>query len=71
VAITRRAGPAFYARIVLQLPGGGLGSVDSRPSDALGLALQLSAPLYVANSVLQVGWLQGLGAAARPHDLSG
>ncbi len=52
--LTRQMGPVFYARIVLRLPSGSLCSLDSRPSDALALALQLQAPLYVANSVAQV-----------------
>lgn len=52
--LTRQMGPVFYARIVLRLPSGSLCSVDSRPSDALALALQLQAPLFVANSVAQV-----------------
>ena len=70
MVLTRQAGPVFYARIVLRLPGGGLSSIDSRPSDALALALQLSAPLFVASSILQVGgscWLSCACCLALQH----
>jgi len=51
VRIHRLAEETFYAQIVLQ---GTLGeqTVDSRPSDCIALALELSAPIYVASDVL-------------------
>ena len=42
----------FYALIWLE-KGGELISVDSRPSDALALALRHDCPIYVAEQVLQ------------------
>ena len=42
----------FYARIWLEREGK-LMSVDSRPSDALAVALRLDCPIYVEDSVLQ------------------
>ncbi len=42
----------FYARIWLERDGR-LMSVDSRPSDALAVALRLDCPIYVEDSVLQ------------------
>ena len=49
--IHRLAEETFYAQVVLQ---GALGEqvVDSRPSDSIALALELSAPIYVASDVL-------------------
>ena len=59
VVITRRVGGGggtYYARIVLNLPGGApeaprLVSVDSRPSDSIALALQAGAALFVAKDL--------------------
>lgn len=41
----------FYARIVLNVDGGVL-EVDSRPSDALALAVRAGVPIYAEDSVL-------------------
>jgi len=41
----------FYARIILNVDGGQM-EVDSRPSDALALAVRVDAPVYVEESVL-------------------
>ena len=41
----------FYAKIILNIDGGQI-EVDSRPSDALALAVRVDAPIYVEESVL-------------------
>jgi len=41
----------FYAKIILNVDGGQI-EVDSRPSDALALAVRVEAPIYVEESVL-------------------
>ena len=41
----------FYAKINLDIDGGKM-EVDSRPSDALALAVRVDAPIYVEESVL-------------------
>ncbi len=41
----------FYALIYLRI-GGELVAVDSRPSDAIALALRVRAPIYVDDSVI-------------------
>ncbi|MDQ7029167.1 MAG: bifunctional nuclease family protein [Ardenticatenia bacterium] len=41
----------FYARIVLAVNGQEI-EVDSRPSDAIALAVRVDAPIYVAEHVL-------------------
>ena len=42
----------FYAEIHLRMGGKDL-TLDSRPSDAIALALRVSAPVFVAESVLE------------------
>ncbi len=41
----------FYAKIILNVDGG-LIEVDSRPSDALALAVRVEVPIYVEETVL-------------------
>ena len=41
----------FYARIILNVDGGQM-EVDSRPSDALALAVRAEVPIYVEEAVL-------------------
>jgi hypothetical protein len=41
----------FYAKIILNVDGGRM-EVDSRPSDALALAVRVEAPIFVEESVL-------------------
>jgi hypothetical protein len=41
----------FYAKIVLNVRGGQTG-IDSRPSDALALAVRVEAPIYVEEPIL-------------------
>lgn len=42
----------FYAEITLNLGSGKVVKIDSRPSDAMALALRAKAPIYVAESVM-------------------
>ena len=41
----------FYAKIILNVDGGQM-EVDSRPSDALAMAVRTSVPIYVEEAVL-------------------
>ena len=41
----------FYAKIVLNVDGGVI-EIDSRPSDALALAVRVEVPIYVEDTVL-------------------
>ena len=41
----------FYAKIILNVDGGQM-EIDSRPSDALALAVRTDSPIYVEESVL-------------------
>ena len=51
VVITQLLGDTFYAKIVLNKEGQIL-EVDSRPSDAIALALRAEVPVYADESVL-------------------
>jgi len=51
VIINDLADDIFYARLVLDADGRHV-EVDSRPSDAIALAVRAKAPIYVAESVL-------------------
>jgi uncharacterized protein len=51
VEVTELQAGTFLAELALQAPGGGR-SLDSRPSDAIALALRVHAPLFVSEAVL-------------------
>jgi bifunctional DNase/RNase len=42
----------FFAKIVLEVRGGTV-EIDSRPSDAVALAVRMDAPIYVADDVME------------------
>ncbi len=56
VAVVRLVERTFYGEIALKQSNGGAGGrdrrVDSRPSDAIALAVRLEAPIYVSKAVL-------------------
>jgi len=53
VVVTELRDDTFYAVIWLDR-GGEIISIDSRPSDALALALRMDCPIYVEDEVLKV-----------------
>ena len=52
VEVTDLIDNTYFARIYFQLDEKGY-SVDSRPSDAIALAIRTTTPIFVANSVLE------------------
>lgn len=52
IVVTELKDDTFYARIWLRRNGNTL-TIDSRPSDALALALRTDAPIYVNDEVLK------------------
>ena len=52
ILITELRDRTFFARLVLQRNGESV-EVDSRPSDAIALAIQMQAPIYVAEEILE------------------
>ena len=51
IIVSELKNDTFYAKITLDVDGGQM-EVDSRPSDALALAVRVEAPVYVEDSVL-------------------
>jgi uncharacterized protein len=51
ISVTELRENTYYAVITLQINGSEL-EVDSRPSDALALAVRTNAPIYVADQVI-------------------
>lgn len=51
IVVTELKNDVFYAKIILNVDGHEV-EVDSRPSDALALAVRTDAPIYVDESVL-------------------
>ena len=43
----------YFARILLKTREGGVVEIDSRPSDAIALAMRTKSPIYVAKKVLE------------------
>ena len=56
----------FYAVISLTGQRGGKHSIDSRPSDAIALALRANAPIFAMRSVLNSA--QASDFSSRVHD---
>lgn len=55
VAITALRDDIYYAEIHLQGADGTTTAIDSRPSDAIALALRTDAPIFASEQVLQEG----------------
>jgi len=53
VEITDLKDGTFYATIYLRTPEGEVKEIDSRPSDAINIALRTGAPIYVADHVME------------------
>lgn len=51
VVVHQLKNDTFYAKLLLQINGKAL-EIDSRPSDAIVLAVQLNAPIYVEEKVI-------------------
>lgn len=67
VVITRLHENTFYAEIHI-LVGGRPVVVDSRPSDAIALALRTSSPVFVEEEVLEKSQSQDDTAEAQSHE---
>ena len=53
VSVTELRDNTFYASITIKVNGGQEIEIDSRPSDALALAVRASAPIFAADEVIQ------------------
>ena len=52
VIVTELRDRTFYAKLILRRNGKTV-EIDSRPSDAIALAVQMRAPIYVEEQVLE------------------
>jgi hypothetical protein len=52
ITVTELRENTFYAQITLQQDGGEI-DIDSRPSDAIALAIRAEAPIFAADSVVE------------------
>ncbi len=52
IVISELRNNTFYAKIILQQNGSNV-EIDSRPSDAIALAMQRNTPIFVAKRVLE------------------
>ena len=53
VTVTELKNDTFYARIIMDVNGKSV-EIDSRPSDAIALAVRVNAPLFVAEEVMEM-----------------
>lgn len=69
VQVTEIRDSTYFARIHLRVEGE-LREIDSRPSDAIALALRTQSPIYVSNAVIDAAAAtspgEGEGQAAEP-----
>ncbi len=52
VVVTELRDSTFFAEVILRLSSGGVRQVDSRPSDAIALALRTRAPIFISEKVM-------------------
>lgn len=52
VVVTELRGTTYHARIDIEVGGGRTVSVDSRPSDAIAIAVRTDTPIYATDAVL-------------------
>ena len=52
IIVTELKNDTFFANIIMDVDGKSI-EIDSRPSDAIALAVRVSAPLFVAESVME------------------
>lgn len=67
VVVTRLHENTFYAEIHLATAGGPV-VLDSRPSDAIALALRTASPVFVEEEVLEKSRAQDDSAEAQSHE---
>jgi bifunctional DNase/RNase len=65
VVISDLVNNTFYARIIMRRNGENL-EVDSRPSDAIALALRLKVPIFIDEAVLNKVGVGGKSVETKP-----
>ena len=69
VTVTELRDNTFYASITVQQNGSEL-EIDSRPSDAIALAVRAEAPIYAADEVIEESGIEFEGEEGPPEDVS-
>jgi len=69
VTVTELRDNTFYASITVQMNGSEI-EVDSRPSDAIALAVRLDAPIFAADEVIEESAIEFEGDDAPPENVS-
>ena len=69
VEITALREGIYYAEIHLQSADGTTSPIDSRPSDAIALALRADAPIFASENVLEAGAENGPEQVGSPEPL--
>jgi bifunctional DNase/RNase len=68
VAVTVLRESTFYAQVTIQQDGSEI-EVDSRPSDAIALAVRAEAPIFVADEVIEESAIEFEGEEINDADL--
>ena len=68
VAVTELRENTFFAQVTIQQDGSEI-EVDSRPSDAIALAVRAEAPIFVADEVIEESAIEFEGEEINDADL--
>jgi bifunctional DNase/RNase len=68
VAVTELRESTFYAQVTIRQDGAEI-EVDSRPSDAIALAVRAEAPIFVADEVIEESAIEFEGEEINDADL--
>src|SRR3954454_4569554 len=68
VAVTELRENTFYAQLTIQLDGSEV-EIDSRPSDAIALAVRADAPIFVADEVIDESAIEFEGEEVNEEEI--
>ena len=68
VAVTELRENTFYAQITVQLDGSEV-EIDSRPSDAIALAIRADAPIFAADEVIEESGIEFEGEEVTEEEI--
>jgi bifunctional DNase/RNase len=69
ITVTELRENTFYAQITVQLDGSEI-EVDSRPSDAIALAVRSDAPIFAADEVIEESAIEFEGEEGPPENVA-
>ena len=68
IAVTELRDNTFYAQITVQMNGAEI-EVDSRPSDAIALAIRADAPIFAADDVIEESAIEFEGEEVNEEEM--